>query len=350
MLAPIIKNLIKPDNTPLYCTYTVTWRCNAGCTMCTNWKKKSSEMSVADVERVFKKIPSLTAVRLTGGEPFVRPDLVDIVDAIIRGTRVEVVMITTNGILTDRVVNFIKTSRAKNIRLKISLNGYEESDDKVMNVRGAFTSTMNTIKELKALQGTYKFYFGINHTIFNMASYRDSQKIRSLCKELKLSYLPVVAYGRVPLYSERDNEKVMDPASENHFDFKPEEVRMIVEELKQAAGEIESPMERMFKMFYLKGIDPAQRPKNVNCRVLRNHIRILPDGNVPVCLYNHTAVGNLLEEEFEQVWKGPRIEKQRQWVDKCSGCWVQCDIFPNQIYSRNLIPFVGEAIFGGSKP
>ena len=61
---------------PRMLTYTVTFTCNARCVMCDSWRKDSAgDLSLAEVESIFKQLPQMDAVRLTGGEPFVRRDL-----------------------------------------------------------------------------------------------------------------------------------------------------------------------------------------------------------------------------------------------------------------------------------
>jgi len=336
---PVVKNFFKPRYTPFFCTYSVTWRCNAQCTMCHVWKKKSYEMTADEVEQVFKQIPSLTGVRLTGGEPFLREDLPEIVDAIDRSTNVNIFMVTTNGVLTDRIINFVKFCKKRRLRLKISFNGYEDSHDKVLRIKGAYQKALDLVKELKILQKSQNFYFGINHTIFDNKSYKDSVKIRSFCRENKLSYLPVIAYGRVPLYSEK-NDVIKNPENEEYFDLTVDDRKLIIDELKQAASEIRNPWEKFFKMYYFNGLLNNDKSPEIKCTVLKNHIRIAPDGVMPVCLYNATPMGNLLEESFDQVWQGQKIHEMRHWVNNCSKCWQQCDIFPNLIYSNKILKYL----------
>jgi MoaA/NifB/PqqE/SkfB family radical SAM enzyme len=70
---------------------------------------------------------------------------------------------------------------------------------------------------------------------------------------------------------------------------------------------------------------------------LRSHLRLLPDGSVPVCQFNTERVGNLLEQPFDEVWQGLPARAQRTWVGGCSGCWAECEVVPNALYSGDLI-------------
>ncbi len=198
---PILWNKIIPANKPFFCTYIVTWRCNARCIMCDIWKKEiSTEMDSHEIEKVFKKINDVRIVRLTGGEPFLRKDLVDIANIVTKNTSCQILHITTNGILKDEIVYFIRNVKHKNIHLKISLTGYMDKHNEAMGVKNAYQKAIETIETLKGLQDKHKFFLAINQTITDWHSYLDSKKIRAICKEYGLPYLPVVAYKSVALY------------------------------------------------------------------------------------------------------------------------------------------------------
>ena len=59
-------------------TVIVTYRCNARCNMCNRYKKPSKPEEELTVETI-KKLPQMYFTNITGGEPFIREDLGDIV-------------------------------------------------------------------------------------------------------------------------------------------------------------------------------------------------------------------------------------------------------------------------------
>jgi MoaA/NifB/PqqE/SkfB family radical SAM enzyme len=69
---------------------------------------------------------------------------------------------------------------------------------------------------------------------------------------------------------------------------------------------------------------------------LRSHLRLLPDGGVPVCQFNTEVVGNLLRQSFDEVWRSAAAQKSRDWVDACTGCWAECEVVPNAVYSGDI--------------
>ena len=59
-------------------TVIVTYRCNARCTMCNRYKAPSKPEEEISLETI-KKLPPMYFTNITGGEPFIRTDLKDIV-------------------------------------------------------------------------------------------------------------------------------------------------------------------------------------------------------------------------------------------------------------------------------
>ena len=58
-------------------TVIVTYRCNARCSMCNRYKAPSKPEEEISIETI-KKLPKMYFTNITGGEPFIRTDLKDI--------------------------------------------------------------------------------------------------------------------------------------------------------------------------------------------------------------------------------------------------------------------------------
>src|SRR5262249_54216466 len=115
-----------------------------------------------------------------------------------------------------------------------------------------------------------------------------------------------------------------------------------VERLLKRLDDLNDPLVRFGKRYYLRGLlarlrgerNPRPTPR---CVALRSHLRILPDGSVPVCQFNTERVGNLLEQDFDELWKGPTTRASRNWVDGCPGCWAECEVMPSALYTGDLL-------------
>jgi len=59
--------------------------------------------------------------------------------------------------------------------------------------------------------------------------------------------------------------------------------------------------------------------------------------HVPTCQFNTVRAGNLRHQSFAEVWNGVDARRQRQWADACPGCWAECEVVPNALYSGHLL-------------
>ena len=95
-----------------YLRISVTDRCNLRCAYCmpaagVDWKPRQDLLSLAEIVEVVQVAAELgmRKVRLTGGEPLVRPDLVALVRAISHIDGIEEISLTTNGMLLERLAH-----------------------------------------------------------------------------------------------------------------------------------------------------------------------------------------------------------------------------------------------------
>ena len=82
-------------------TVIVTYRCNARCNMCNRYKKPSKPEEELTVETI-KKLPQMYFTNITGGEPFIREDLGDIVRELTK--RAIASLYQQTAFFTDRII------------------------------------------------------------------------------------------------------------------------------------------------------------------------------------------------------------------------------------------------------
>ena len=89
----------------LHASIILTYRCNAKCNMCYAWKNPTKPSEEIGVD-VISKLPEMFFTNITGGEPFVRQDLPEIVEVLRRKSKR--IVISTNGYFTDRIIALLK--------------------------------------------------------------------------------------------------------------------------------------------------------------------------------------------------------------------------------------------------
>lgn len=81
-------------------TVIVTYRCNARCSMRNHYKAPSKAEEEISIETI-KKLPKMYFTNITGGEPFIRTDLKEVVRELYKKS--DRIVISTNGFFTDRI-------------------------------------------------------------------------------------------------------------------------------------------------------------------------------------------------------------------------------------------------------
>jgi MoaA/NifB/PqqE/SkfB family radical SAM enzyme len=330
---------------PRMLTYTVTFTCNARCMMCDSWKKPGKDdLRIDEIERIFAQLPRLDAVRLTGGEPFVRRDLADIAHLAVKHLDPAILHVTTNGFLTDRIVDFCeRRPRRVPLNLLVSIDGVEEAHDEIRGHRGAFREAMRTLEALAPRRKELRLNLAVNQTIVDAAGARDYRKLREHLSQLDIHNQVVIAYKESATYSVAKDVELAPPypgAFEPFGEITREQLTALFDELEVDLASYPRA-ERAAKRYYLDGIrnrliSHLAQPNPV-CVALRAHLRIFPNGDVPVCQFNSKRVGSLREQSFDEVWFGSPARDARAWVRACPGCWAECEVLPSAVYSGDLL-------------
>lgn len=160
---------------PIQFTFFVTRRCNARCPFCFYLSRddetaKSSELTLSEIEKVAASLGDLLWLAFSGGEIFLRPDLVEITKVFYERNRPAIILFPTNGLLTDTIYQSIeeilKECPKSTIVVKLSLDGPARIHDQIRGVDGSFEKTMRTCRQLGVLFDKYShFDLGIN-TVF----------------------------------------------------------------------------------------------------------------------------------------------------------------------------------------
>ncbi|HSQ42542.1 MAG TPA: radical SAM protein, partial [Fibrobacteraceae bacterium] len=167
---------------PRILTWALTFRCNARCSMCDSWKKDSPEMDTESALRLIARLPlSLSMVRLTGGEPFLREDLGTLVEALRGHLHPEMLHLTTNGFLTRRIIQFMETRNARQpLHLLLSLDGQESLHNRLRGQPWAYERCLQTLNVLVENRKKWNFHLAVNQTIVDEEGIDDYPKLHAL--------------------------------------------------------------------------------------------------------------------------------------------------------------------------
>ena len=347
LVASVAKNRAGAVPRPSWCTYLVSYRCNARCGMCDSWRMKPGpEMTAPDVDRVFAKLGRLDVVRLTGGEPFLREDLAEIAEAVMRRSRPRVLHITTNGSFPDRALDLAQRfSTPRRLAFLVSFDGHREEHDESRGPDVTYDTAMQTVRRLAAVRTSLGIEVSVNHTVISPRSLDDAHRLHAEMDPLGVDVQSVLAYAESSMYAiklrgKRAEHLIVPAGYPLHPRLAGADVVGFVDRELRRTRAMKSVARRFVKRYYLRGLrarlrgEPAARPR---CVALRSHVRLLPDGRVPVCQFNTQTVGDLRAQSLRQVWHGAAATESRAWVDACPGCWAECEVVPSAIYTGDLL-------------
>jgi cyclic pyranopterin phosphate synthase len=109
-----------------YLRISVTDRCNLRCVYClpesgVQWQAREDQLSAQEIARVTEAAAQggVKRVRLTGGEPLVRPDIVEIVGRIAAISGIEEVSLTTNAMLLESLAGPLAEAGLKRVNISL---------------------------------------------------------------------------------------------------------------------------------------------------------------------------------------------------------------------------------------
>ena len=101
-------------------------------------------MKMLDEEEIsletIKKLPPMYFTNITGGEPFIRQDLPDIVRELYKKS--DRIVISTNGFFTDRIIKLCE--EFPNIGIRISIEGLEQTNNEIRGLPDGFNRGYTT--------------------------------------------------------------------------------------------------------------------------------------------------------------------------------------------------------------
>jgi len=161
---------------PIHLTFFVTRRCNSRCPFCFYLRSDDvpsgalPELSLSEIGKISSSLGRLLWLSFSGGEIFLRDDLVEIARTFYRNNKPAIMLFPTNGLLPgvirERIEEIVRSCPRSVVALKLSLDGLGEAHDALRKTPGSFTRTMQTYQAVSGMTDRYpNFELGIN-TVF----------------------------------------------------------------------------------------------------------------------------------------------------------------------------------------
>ncbi|MBI4151159.1 radical SAM protein [Candidatus Woesearchaeota archaeon] len=293
-----------------------TLRCNLSCHFCFRDLTNFTDVTTENMKRIIDNLgPSIKVMGFTGGETFMRTDMLEIVKYL--DTKGIEVGLLTNGTLQtpEKVEEMISHKNLK--RLGISIDGLRENHDSIRG-KGMFDRSINTLKlinkriksvgvnsvmtkenlhelpQLLEMIAPYIDHYSVEYQMFNTAS-----EVKATSQQLNIPMSSVTVWSR----------------EEKNYDFSFEKVERVKNELRVIAkkhniGFLTEPVVGdVFEKDFYDGIVLQKHP------ILCGHMhtaRIDPRGNLVFCHLIKNPSGSLIDTPLEKLWNSEQMKDFRK--------------------------------------
>jgi MoaA/NifB/PqqE/SkfB family radical SAM enzyme len=317
--------------------------CQIGALYCQDPERAKKDLTLEEIEKIFKSMKPVYFFNLSGGEPFLRKDLPEIVELACKYLKPRVIHTPTNAIMSDKIyadtvkiLEIVKKYDPKvPFTVKPSIDGVGDLHDEIRGVKGNFEKLIKTINLLKPLEDKYdNFHLELgtvvsNFNIDHLAEIEDF--VHTLGVE---SYRNEVAECRTEFFN------LSDPITPDAATYQ----RLIKEfaaKVEQNIGKkknLAKTTEALRVVYYdIAGKILEKKTQVIPCYAGVSNAHINYDGGVwPCCVLGYDKeLGKLRDYDYDfmKLWTSDTAKSVRKFI-KGKNC--ACPL-ANQAYSNILL-------------
>ncbi len=321
---------------PYKLIFSVTNKCNSRCRTCNNWKKKlKNELDLDEIEKLFINANKFSWITLSGGEPFLRNDLVDIVKIINDNCKnLYLFTIATNSLLTEKIIRDMKKITEMDIPkiiLTISLDGPKKTHDYIRGVNGSYEKAIDLFKKIKKLnKKNLSIFFGITLSKYNMSSFMETySEVKKEIPDLGIEEFHINVYHESK-HNYNNLGLIKDKIKYNNNLIKDVD---FIKKSKKNKFNIISYLGKKYLVLAEKYLKFGKCP--IKCKVALTSCFMDPYGNVYPCSIYNKIIGNIknFDYELKKIWNSKGYNKVRKDIllDRCPQCWTPCEAYQSLV-------------------
>jgi len=325
----LFRSLGRPRLLPMNMTVGVTLKCNSMCKTCHIWQLyrenselEKDELKTHEFEKIFKAIGrKIFYVVITGGEPFLRPDLSRICKAIWEYCSPSVLVLPTNGLLPEviekQVEEILLGCPNLNLVVNFSLDGVAADHDEIRGVPGNYEALIDAYERLKKVSIEFPNVQVGLHTVISKYNIRSVPNIYELVRKLAPhSFITEIAEERTELFN------VGSGVGPNPGDF-AKTIRLLSRRIREDGWKDSGS--RLTQSLRLAYYELAERTVTETRQIIPCYsgfasCQVTPFGDVwPCCVLGYSMpLGNLRQVgyRFQDVWNSTEAERVRNFIRK----------------------------------
>jgi radical SAM protein with 4Fe4S-binding SPASM domain len=338
-------------NRPIQFTFFLTRRCNARCPFCFYTSKKNqtdasaNELSLAEIEKFAPQLGKLLWLAFSGGEIFLRSDLVEITELFYRVNQPAIILLPTNGLLQETIYPAVETILQQcpksSIVVKLSLDGPEAIHDELRGVPGAYRKTLETCEALGGLVDKYdNFELGIN-TVFCQANQDHIDAVIDLVQTLDQVKTHTVSLIRGEVF--RDDLKQVDLAKyKKIIDRLESDLKKRVATVYRFRGaKLKAAQDILQRRLIYQAAQQTKR--TAPCYAGKLNLVLTETGDLYPCedFSARMKFGNIRENQYDLqgLLDSPHGRKILQFIhDKGCHCTHECYFMTNILFNPSRYP------------
>lgn len=299
---------------PRDATLAITYKCNSRCEMCSIWQIPNP-VSLALI--CFDNLsPDLKYINISGGEPFLSPNLPEIIARIKKACPRAQLIISSNGYATDLISQTMVKILAidPNIGIRISLDGLKETHNRIRGYADFFARAMNTVDRLKEMAVKN---LGFSFTIMD-SNIDDLIKIYDLSRQKDIQLALALVQNSDIYFHKSDNRLSSVARIESALDY-------IIK--KELAG---WNIKHWLRAYYDYGLryNLTTGRRLLPSGAAFDSLFVDPSGDVYPSNLIALKMGNLKEKTLDEIWSGDLAAAVREKINKqeISESWIICTI------------------------
>ena len=297
-------------------------RCNACCIMCNSWRsEKFEELPAKDWIEGLRSLKSFVGsfhINFSGGEPFLKKDFFDILDF----CRKEKISsgITTNGLLL-KDLNLERILGLDLLNINISLDSMDPLiHDKLRGVPGMLEKVKENInilvKRKHALNKDVKIVLKPIVCNMNLSGLDDIVRYAAQMSLTGVNFQPIFRWSKESASMFRVNMQDLEVAIEKLIKLKKEGYPIL---------NSENAIKRW--IHYFKG---EINSRDSICHVAVRNLNINPDGEMTLCGFCDSSIGNFKNENIKSAWYSQSTKDLRKSLVHCKRlCTATCVVKRN---------------------
>ncbi len=352
--AVALKSNIATLSMPYALNFAMTYECNSRCKTCNIWTihRKKEELTLDEIKIFAKNNNTFRWVRLTGGEPLLREDIIDIAKAFIDNSKdMYVMMMAVNSLINkDKIISTVKAILdlgVPRLSITVSLDGYRELHDQIRGIPGNYNRAIEVYKALSELKKQYPNLhraFGYTISKYNEGKFEDTyQGVRKDIPDIKYDDFHVnIAHSSANYYQ---NPEMGDIRPGKVY---PDEIRQLIKNREPAFDQI-----HMIEDVYLKkSIEYARTGVTpMDCKSLNASIFLDPYGNLYPCTMWYHKITNVRDIDYDlrKMWNTKESEDLRKDIKakKCPNCWTPCEAHQSIVGNVTSLITTSHGVGGG---